>query len=163
MTYLFYVRLIGLTAGTLVYLFLLALILGHRRPRIFERLLFFFVVVVFLIYAGGLLAQITEIQYRLRAYATQNSLRRLSEHLESASCHPSVLGTLITHTSDKYRNDANPQWSWSVIVGLYVLSIADWERRWIDLVTWYSSCQLHHAGFGMLLSVVIVKQEISSD
>ena len=43
MTYLFYLRLIGLTAGTLVYFFLLALILGHRRPRLFERLLFFLV------------------------------------------------------------------------------------------------------------------------
>ena len=29
---LFYIRLIALTAGALVYLFLLALILGHRRP-----------------------------------------------------------------------------------------------------------------------------------
>jgi len=40
---LFYIRLIALTAGALVYLFLLALILGHRRPRLFERLLFFLV------------------------------------------------------------------------------------------------------------------------
>ncbi len=55
MQYLFYVRLIALTAGTLVYLFLLALILGHRRPRLFERLLFFLVLARFLIYAGGLL------------------------------------------------------------------------------------------------------------
>ena len=55
MTYLFYVRLIGLTAGTLTYLFLLALIVGHRRPRLLERLLFFVVLSLFLMCAGGLL------------------------------------------------------------------------------------------------------------
>jgi signal transduction histidine kinase len=53
--FLFYARLISYTAGTLVYLFLLALILGHRRPRKFERLLFFLLLALFLIYAGNLL------------------------------------------------------------------------------------------------------------
>jgi signal transduction histidine kinase len=60
---LFYARLIALTAGTLVYLFLLALILGHRRPRLFERLLFFLILSLFAIYAGGLLEVNAEIQY----------------------------------------------------------------------------------------------------
>ena len=63
MTYLFYLRLIGLTAGTLTYLFLLALILGHRRPRLFERVLFFLVLSLFLIYASGLLEINAQIQY----------------------------------------------------------------------------------------------------
>ena len=63
MAILFYVRLIALTAGTLVYLFLIALILGHRRPRLFERLLFFLVLALFAIYAGGLLEINAEIQY----------------------------------------------------------------------------------------------------
>jgi len=60
---LFYVRLIGLTAGTLVYLFLLALILGHRRPRLFERLLFFLALSLFLVYAGELLAVNATLHY----------------------------------------------------------------------------------------------------
>jgi hypothetical protein len=47
---LFYIRLISLTAGTLVYLFLLALILGHRRPRTFERVLFFLMLSLFLMF-----------------------------------------------------------------------------------------------------------------
>lgn len=63
MQILFYMRLIGLTAGTLVYLFILALILGHRRPRLFERLLFFTMLSIFLVYAGGLLEINAEIQY----------------------------------------------------------------------------------------------------
>jgi signal transduction histidine kinase len=61
--FLFYVRLIALTTGTLVYLFLIALILGHRRPRLFERLLFFLVLSLFAIYAGGLLEINAVIQY----------------------------------------------------------------------------------------------------
>jgi len=60
---LFYVQLIGLTFGTIVYLFLIALILGHRRPRRFERVLFFLVLALFLMYAGGLLALNSQLQY----------------------------------------------------------------------------------------------------
>ena len=63
MAALFYIRLISSTAGTIVYLFLLALILGHRRPRKFERLLFLLVLSLFLMYAGGLLAMNSELQY----------------------------------------------------------------------------------------------------
>lgn len=47
----------------MVYLFLLALILGHRRPRRLERLLFFLVLSLFLIFAGGLLETNARIQY----------------------------------------------------------------------------------------------------
>jgi len=61
--FLFYARLISFTAGTLVYLFLLALILGHRRPRLFERLFFFLLLSLFLIYAGCLLELNAQIQY----------------------------------------------------------------------------------------------------
>src|SRR5271156_2937630 len=70
LNYLFYIRLIALTAGTLVYLFLIALILGHRRPRLFERLLFFLVLSLFLIYAGGLLGINAVIQYGTPPAAT---------------------------------------------------------------------------------------------
>jgi signal transduction histidine kinase len=58
-----YVELIGLTLGTIVYLFLIALILGHRRPRLFERILFFLVLSAFAIYAGRLLEINGQIQY----------------------------------------------------------------------------------------------------
>jgi signal transduction histidine kinase len=60
---LFYIRLISLTVGELVYLFLLALILGHRRPRLFERLLFFLMLSLFLLYSGGLLETNAIIEY----------------------------------------------------------------------------------------------------
>ena len=71
MAFLFYVRLIALTAGTLVYLFLIALILGHRRPRLFERLLFFLVLALLAIYGGALLQVNAKIQYGSPPQATQ--------------------------------------------------------------------------------------------
>ena len=63
MSLLFYARLIGYTTGTLVYLFLLALILGHRRPRTLERLIFFVCLSLFLFYAGALLSANSQIYY----------------------------------------------------------------------------------------------------
>jgi signal transduction histidine kinase len=63
MATLFFLRLIGLTVGTVVYLFLIALILGHRRPRTFERLLFMLVLALFFVYAGGLLEINSRIEY----------------------------------------------------------------------------------------------------
>ena len=68
---LFYVRLIAFTAGTLVYLFLLALILGHRRPRLFERLLFFLCLSLFLTYSGGLLEINALVEYGAPPNATR--------------------------------------------------------------------------------------------
>jgi signal transduction histidine kinase len=73
----FYIRLIALSAGALVYLFLIALILGHRRPRKLERLLFFLVLSLFLIYAGGLLEINAQIQYVSQPYATRLSYQAL--------------------------------------------------------------------------------------
>ena len=71
MEILFYLRLIALTTGTVVYLFLIALILGHRRPRTFERILFFLVLALFFIYAGGLLEMNARIEYAFAPNATR--------------------------------------------------------------------------------------------
>jgi signal transduction histidine kinase len=70
-TSLFYIRLISFTAGTLVYLFLLALILGHRRPRLFERLLFFVGLSLFLIFSSSLLEINAFVQYGNPPVATR--------------------------------------------------------------------------------------------
>jgi signal transduction histidine kinase len=63
MEYLFYLRLIAFTAGSLLFLFLLVLLAGLRRPRLFESLLFLTGICLFLFYAGGLLAMNAEIYY----------------------------------------------------------------------------------------------------
>jgi signal transduction histidine kinase len=60
---LIYVRLIGLTLGTLVQLFWMVVILGYRRQRNFERVFFFLCLALFLFYGGSLLALNAQIYY----------------------------------------------------------------------------------------------------
>src|SRR5579864_4607565 len=60
---LVYLRLIGFTAGTLLQLFWMVVILGYRRQRNFERVFFFLSVALFLFYTGSLLALNAEIYY----------------------------------------------------------------------------------------------------
>ena len=60
---LIYIRLIGLTAGTLLQLFWMVVILGYRRQRNFERVFFFVCLALFLFYAGSLLALNAQIYY----------------------------------------------------------------------------------------------------
>src|SRR6266436_1589451 len=60
---LVYVRLIGYTAGTLLQLFWMVVILGYRRQRNFERVFFFLCLALFLFYGGSLLALNSQIYY----------------------------------------------------------------------------------------------------
>jgi len=60
---LVYIRLIGYTAGTLLQLFWMVVILGYRRQRNFERVFFFLCLALFLFYAGSLLALNSQIHY----------------------------------------------------------------------------------------------------
>jgi signal transduction histidine kinase len=59
------VTLVAATAGTLVYLFLIVLIIGYRRRRAFERILFFLSLSLFLFYAGFLLALNSTLYYTI--------------------------------------------------------------------------------------------------
>lgn len=60
---LLYLRLIGFTAGTLLQLFWMVVILGYRRQRNFERVFFFLCLALFLFYSGSLLALNAQIYY----------------------------------------------------------------------------------------------------
>jgi signal transduction histidine kinase len=60
---LLYIRLIGFTAGTLLMLFWMVVILGYRRQRNFERVFFFLCLALFLFYSGSLLALNSQIYY----------------------------------------------------------------------------------------------------
>lgn len=60
---LFYVRLIGDTAGTLLQLFWMVMIVAHRRRRNLERVLFFLCLSLFLYYSGSLLVVNAQIHY----------------------------------------------------------------------------------------------------
>jgi signal transduction histidine kinase len=63
MASLLYLRLIGFTAGTLLQLFWMVVILGYRRQRNFERVFFFLCLALFLFYSGSLLALNAQIYY----------------------------------------------------------------------------------------------------
>ena len=123
MAYLFYARLIGLTAGTLVYLFLLALILGHRRPRLFERLLFFLILSLFLMYAGALLEVNATIQYGRLALATQ----KFSNLLFILGLF--FLWPLVVHTHVEYMHGVQRlrvKWTSQLFVGfIYFIVFAE--------------------------------------
>jgi signal transduction histidine kinase len=60
---LVYIRLVGFTAGTLLQLFWLVVILGYRRQRNFERVFFFLCLALFFFYSGSLLALNAQIYY----------------------------------------------------------------------------------------------------
>jgi signal transduction histidine kinase len=62
---LLYIRLIGYTAGTLLQLFWMVVILGYRRQRNFERVFFFLCLALFFFYSGSLLALNSQIYYPL--------------------------------------------------------------------------------------------------
>ena len=63
MAALLYVRLIGYTAGTLLMLFWMVVILGYRRQRNFERVFFFLCLALFFFYGGSLLALNAQLYY----------------------------------------------------------------------------------------------------
>jgi signal transduction histidine kinase len=63
MSIFLYVRLIGYTAGTLLMLFWMVVILGYRRQRNFERVFFFLCLALFLFYGGSLLALNAQLYY----------------------------------------------------------------------------------------------------
>src|SRR5580704_9048318 len=123
MAFLFYVRLIVLTAGTLVYLFLIALVLGHRRPRKFERLLFFLIFSLFLIYAGGLLEINAVIEYGSPSAAT-----RLFANLLTVIGKLSLL-PLIWHVNVEYVRTVQgkrvSRMLWNYVAVMYALVLGE--------------------------------------
>jgi DNA-binding NtrC family response regulator/signal transduction histidine kinase len=107
--------------GTLTYLFLLALILGHRRPRFFERILFFLALSLFLIYSGGLLEMNARIQYASPPEAT----RLLYTSLITLGML--FLPALLVHVHLRFlsllRPSALPRWCWVIVYLFYAFPL----------------------------------------
>ncbi len=117
----FYLRLFGLTAGTLLQLFWIVLILGYRRPRNFERVLFFVGLALFLFYSGSLLALNAEIYY------PEPPLGLLSLAVTLVATGLGFLPPLLVHVHAAYaratQEDAAPKWlGW--VVGAFYLPVA---------------------------------------
>ena len=123
MAALFYIRLISLTAGTIVYLFLLALILGHRRPRKFERLLFFLTLLLFLMYAGGLLDMNGRIQYGSLPDATR-LLSTILFDLGAFFLLPLILHTHVEYSEGVQQVRVSPA-LWACVWLTYLIAIGE--------------------------------------
>src|SRR5579864_1595931 len=117
MPFFFYARLVGFTAGALLHLFLLALIVGHRRPRRFERVLFFLVLALFFFYSGALLTANATIHYVSPPVSTAIFAMGL------VLCGLGLLPGLLVHAEVEYEAMATARigaWQKVLVAALYL-------------------------------------------
>ncbi len=117
---LLYLRLVGFSAGTLLHLFLVVLVAGYRRPRAFERVLFFLALTLFLFYSGVLLGLNAEIYYSSPPPGT------LAFAVVLVASGLGFLPPLLVHLHAAYdvilRGDRPPAWT-NVLVGAAYLPL----------------------------------------
>ena len=106
MDFLLYLRLIGFTAGTLLQLFWMVVILGFRRQRNLERVFFFLSLALFLFYAGSLLALNAQIYYATPPLALHTFALTL---ICASLC---FLPSLLLHVHLEYAETRQLSWSW---------------------------------------------------
>jgi signal transduction histidine kinase len=118
---LVYIRLIGFTAGTLLQLFWMVVILGYRRQRNFERVFFFLCLALFFFYSGSLLALNAQIYYNepplgLREFAIAVITTGLS-----------LLPALLLHLHMEFAETRgllkNKSWKRAVLLLFYAASL----------------------------------------
>jgi signal transduction histidine kinase len=117
---LLYIRLIGYTAGTLLQLFWMVVILGYRRQRNFERVFFFLCLALFLFYGGSLLALNSQIHYvQPPAGLHQFAIVIICSGL----C---MLPALLLHMHVEYADTRGMlkvrRWKWAVLLLFYAAS-----------------------------------------
>jgi len=118
---LLYIRLIGFTAGTLLQLFWMVVILGYRRQRNFERVFFFLCLALFLFYGGSLLALNSQIYYPFPPAA-------LNEFAIAITCLGlCMLPALLLHLHMEYAVTRgllkNKRWKVAVYLVFYAASL----------------------------------------
>jgi signal transduction histidine kinase len=117
---LLYIRLIGYTAGTLLQLFWMVVILGYRRQRNFERVFFFLCLALFFFYAGSLLALNSQIHY-LQPPVGLNQFAIVI--ISAGLC---LLPALLLHLHVEYAETKAmlrvKRWKWAVLFLFYTLS-----------------------------------------
>src|SRR6266404_2118582 len=114
---LLYVRLIGYTAGTLLQLFWMVVILGYRRQRNFERVFFFLCLSLFLFYSGSLLALNSQIHY----LQPPTGLNQFAIVIISVGL--CILPALLLHLHVEYAETREmlraKRWKWAVLFLFY--------------------------------------------
>ena len=113
-------RLIGYTAGTLVQLFWMVVILGYRRQRNFERVFFFLCLALFLFYGGTLLELNSQIHY------LQPPLGLNEFGIFIISLGLCMLPALLLHLHIEYAETRGmlkvKRWKWAVLFLFYAAS-----------------------------------------
>lgn len=114
---LLYIRLIGYTAGTLLQLFWMVVILGYRRQRNFERVFFFLCLALFLFYGGSLLALNSQIYYAVPPPALNGFAIAI---ISAGLC---MLPALLLHLHMEYAETRgllkNKRWKVAVLLLVY--------------------------------------------
>src|ERR1700732_4372670 len=121
MALLVYIRLIGLTAGTLAQLFWMVVILAYRRQRNFERVFFFLCLALFFFYSGSLLALNAQIHYGeapvgLREFA-------IAIITVGLCLVPALLMHLHMEFAETRGLLRNKRWKYAVLFFFYVASL----------------------------------------
>jgi signal transduction histidine kinase len=116
-----YLRLIGLTAGTLLPLFWMVVILGYRRQRNFERVFFFLCTSLFLFYSGSLLAVNAQIHYG----EPPVGLREFVVGMISLGlcAFPALLMHLHVEYAETRGLLHDKRWKWAVLLFFYAAGI----------------------------------------
>ena len=121
MASLLYIRLIGLTGGTLLPLFWMVVTVGYRRQRNFERVFFFSCLALFLFYSGSLLILNAQIYYGqlpvgLRGFAIAIIIAGLC-----------LLPALLLHMHMEFAETrgllTNRRWKWMVALFFYAAAL----------------------------------------
>lgn len=113
--------LVGLTAGTTLYLFLVVLVLGHRQKTPVERLLFLVFLAVFL-HQSGLLLYLNTLLHPLQSSVAAKF------GLSLAYTASLFLPALLTHLHVQYLKTVRPERhsAWLVVVVGFYVAIIPW-------------------------------------
>jgi signal transduction histidine kinase len=114
------IRLIGYTAGTLVQLFWMVVILGYRRQRNFERVFFFLCLALFFFYGGTLLELNSQIHY----LQPPTGLNAFGIFIISLGL--CMLPALLLHLHIEYAETRgmlkDKRWKWAILLLFYAAS-----------------------------------------
>jgi hypothetical protein len=121
MASLLYIRLIGLTAGTLLPLFWMVVIVGYRRQRNFERVFFFLCLALFLFYSGSLLILNAQVYYGqppigLRGFA-------IAIIVTGLCLFPALLLHMHMEFAETRGLLKNRRWKWGVALFFYAAAL----------------------------------------
>jgi len=154
-----YISLVLPTAGTLLNLFMLILIVGYRRRRNFERVLFFLALGLFLYYSGILLRTHIFLYYRAEIPVSTVLFADLLIAVSAA-----LLPSLLVHAHQAYRKTrpgrTGKWWLAALTVCSYIVS-AFFVSRIIFRLTRYpmagvpESEDIFDAGFYVWLALTL--------